>query len=409
MIRLFLAVLTVILCATSVGLGQTGGKWVMQPDPAQPGWVFSYWSSGLTDFVALACSPQQPALIVNVSIGQNEEVDGQVDQVFMRVDGLDYMLPWSHVGDDHFAAIALRWPEFPGSQRWAQQADVLAALAAGKPLQIMASRQPDRRDARVVLATTGATDDPALGALVQACGNPIQAPEPSVWSLVSQTARWTAPTAITTGYSGRAKIMLVCGSDGRPFMAAEVDTYPSPEGEMTLGAKIDGRDFRLLWKGWQGLAVTAPPADFIAAMKPGSQMILFGAAGEPVDFSLAGAGPVLDQALAGCSTPGTAIQGTNDELAAQAMLARLKKTVRDRINAECRAMGGSGANVPDQAFEEVFRQNSAFSDVWFYYRETSCIGGIMGQGAGNCGASKCLQQRYLPGETDYFLSDEVLQ
>ncbi|MFZ1727693.1 MAG: hypothetical protein WAU13_13675, partial [Albidovulum sp.] len=283
MIRYICIALMVILCTTKVGLAQTGGKWVTQPDPAQPGWVFAYWSSGPADFVALACSPQQPALMVNVSMRQNGGVDGQIDQVFLRVDDLDYLLPWSQVGGDHFGAMALRWPEFPGSQSWAQQADILAALVAGKPLQIMASRQPDRRDARVVLATIGAVGDPALGQLVQTCGDPAQAPRPSVWSFASQTARWTAPTAVTTGYSGHATIMLVCGSDGRPFMAAEVDTYPSPEGEMTLGARIDGGDFQLLWKGWQGLAVTAPTADFIAAMKNGSQMILFGAAGEPVD------------------------------------------------------------------------------------------------------------------------------
>ena len=231
---------------------------------------------------------------------------------------------------------------------------------------------------------------------------------PSVWSFALQTARWTAPTAVTTGYSGHATIMLVCGSDGRPFMAAEVDTYPNPEGEMSLGAKIDGRDFQLLWKGWQGLAVTAPPADFIAAMKTGAQMILFGQAGEAVDFSLAGAGPVLGQALAGCSTSGTGIQDTS-EPGDEAMLARLKQSVRERVVSECISFGGTGANVPDEAFTERPIAGKTLPEIIFSYETASCIGVNMGVGAGNCGASNCLMLLFKPGQNDYILNKEGLR
>lgn len=411
MIRLLFGVLCTLSFATSTALGQTSLSWRYDPDPTQPGQVFAYASTGRTDYVSLACSQQYQGLIVAISIEQSGLFDSRVDDLFLRVGGLDYLLQWTQPGGNQPGTFSVRWPDKPTVQRWVQQDALLSALSDGTPLRVMASRQPDRSDARGLISVSGGAGDPAIAALNHTCGRVPSAPATtySHWSLIGQTELWTAPTAVTGGFEGFASLALACGGDGQPIMAVEVEGYRFPDGRRTLSTSIDGRQFQLNWFGWKGYAVANLGPGFLLGMKSGSELIVYSPTGDAFDFTVSGGGAVLDQALARCTVTQGNASSTPNETPAAAMLSRLKQSVRARVAAECASYGGTGADVPDSAFEEVYRQGSPFSDIWFNYGEVSCIGGSMGWGAGNCGAAKCLNQRYLPGDTDYFLSDEILR
>ena len=243
--------LSAAICAyfltMAMAFGQASGGWSHETELTVPGWVSAYAQMGPAGYVYLTCPAYRQGLSVAVSIRQAGLMEPQADTIFIRVGEYDYGFPWAFVDGDGVGFYDVQWPEVQFDQPWPQQETLLTALAEGKPLMVMASRQPDKRDARVLMTALAAPGDPAITALNQSCGAsaPATPPPPSDWLILPGTDHWTGPTAMAGSRGASATIMAVCDGSGRPFLAAQVEGYPYPEGQMTLPADIDGQRFQL--------------------------------------------------------------------------------------------------------------------------------------------------------------------
>ncbi|MEM9433651.1 MAG: hypothetical protein AAGA12_06985 [Pseudomonadota bacterium] len=226
---------------------------------------------------------------------------------------------------------------------------------------------------------------------------------PASWSVLSETSIWPVPTARGFGAGGIATLDLTCGGDGQPLMTyGYTGERIAPFESRNDWAEIDGRGGQITFFGQTGQAMSNPGSAFIHAMRRGRELVLYQAGGgRVIKFGLEGARIPIDQVLADCLEIATVPPAGDD------MLAALKKRVRAEIEEVCRNSGATGYFVPDEVFQEVLRMSNPWPDVIVDYSFLRCEGGL-GRGAGNCGAAKCLHQRYLPGETEYVLSDEYL-
>ena len=80
---------------------------------------------------------------------------------------------------------------------------------------------------------------------------------------------------------------------------------------------------------------------------------------------------------------------------------------RSEINNICVSSGAAGTAIPDHVFQEVMTRVGNPPDIIVDYSFVQCHGGL-GRGAGNCGAAKCLHERWVPGRTEYTLWTEYL-
>ncbi|MEO9777920.1 MAG: hypothetical protein ABJH07_24805 [Sedimentitalea sp.] len=394
--------------------------WVTEFDPGENGGqeiLGGYWQGSTGNRVSLSCSETSQSLALRLDFYQIIPVKSNLDTVFLRVDGLDYLLPWTLQKNSSTSLSYVFAPSGPNqSTRWHGQEGLLTAIKQGATIQVLAARAADRTDARHLFETSPDPGAETFEILDRTCGRaepaleaaiPSRTKLPTSWSVVARSEMSPRPTAMSTTVDTVGRMVTVgimCDGNGSPLIRAKVsNSGPPPQGTYPLTADVDGRQFAMTWSGSGNFVQSTPNPELLSAMQRGQRVSFIVDAQVSATFSLNGSRVALDQALSRCFS--TLPARRSDGLAA---VEALKANLRAEVDAMCVASGASEAILNAGAFQETLRMSNPLPDVVLDFSFVSCNSGT-GAGAVQCNASGCLHRRYLPGEAGYFLNDEYRQ
>lgn len=299
---------------------QTGGVW--RDDLAvlsyPPEVVGGYWDAGYDFNFMLYCSASEPWL--NVGFGfVNVQPDADYQVFFVQLGDRRFDIPWIDSGGMS-GSVSGYYPHDPLSGPWSGQEDFIQRLLDGHSLRLMEGASIDDPN-----PTQWAVADPAPGlamfqALSRTCGSGVVTPQSvvaplpppqetgaSTWVLGAGTELWDGLTAFSPSDNGEAQGFVHCGADGQAEFVLRVTEVDAPSDTNFGGAYIGADVFEIVAGNWGGAYVFDVSPDMIGAMMAGRALHFDSLIPvyEPVDtvvtFSLAGAQPILEQALAPCA------------------------------------------------------------------------------------------------------------
>jgi len=263
-----------------------------------------YQEAGTPHLITLQCSSNHPGLVFDFGAesfrsGGFGLVPG--DELFARINGVDFDAHLFDTQNPVYATEANR-------NRWSGQIDLLYAIDAGTPLQVMFAPGGNRSGAREIFRYQYDAKQPDFGNVINACAGgppsqteakPIPSPEfnrSGNWLLRPRGENFAAPTAqiFEGGFLG-----LVC--DKANLRAAYVRATGLQNNAITNVIISDGAtEYRIPAVGYNNFAVFLMPTGLQASIAAGVTLRSGVEGSYASEFPTVGGASAITHAYKGC-------------------------------------------------------------------------------------------------------------